>query len=84
MLIFCIRWQPKESDDLKEKQIDLPGACKAWIEAQKAGGEMVIQRHNHMMNIEHAIPITPHSQGSENITDTQKTVNLPVIRWSRP
>ena len=36
---------------------------------------MVIQRHNHMMNIEHAIPITPHSQGSENITDTQKTVN---------
>ena len=34
---------------------------------------MVIQRHNHMMNIEHAIPITPHSQGSENITDTQKT-----------
>lgn len=53
--------KPKESDDLKEKQIDLPGACKAWIEAQKVGGDLVISRHNQMMNIEHAIPITPHS-----------------------
>ena len=31
---------------------------------------MAIQRHNHMMNIEHAIPITPHSQGSTNIGPT--------------
>ena len=53
--------KPKESEDLKEKLIDLPGACKAWIEAQKTGGELVTDRHNMMMNIEHAIPITPHS-----------------------
>ena len=52
---------------MKEKQIDLPGACKAWIEAQKAGGTMVTQRHNQMMNIEHAIPITPHRKESKDI-----------------